>query len=70
MIAIKENRLKEYVKEMIDDDIWYVDSYERPLSFREWESVWANRELERDHTTYTTPNGEKIHIYCQYGYNG
>ena len=68
--AIKENRLKEYVEEMINDDILYVDSYERPLSFREWKSVWDNRELEQDHTTYTTPNGEKIHIYCQYGYDG
>lgn len=65
--AIKNNRLKEYVQEMIDDDIWYVDSYDRPLSFEEWESVWENRELEEDSEEYITPKGEKIHIFCQYG---
>ena len=59
--------VKEYVQEMIDDDIWYVDSYDRPLSFEEWESVWENRELEEDEEEYVTPKGEKIHIFCQYG---
>ena len=52
---------------MIDDDIWYVDSYDRPLSFEEWESVWENREKEEDEEEYVTPKGEKIHIFCQYG---
>ena len=40
------------------------------MSFEEWERHWENRELEGNATTYTTPKGEKIHIYCQYGYDG
>lgn len=68
--AIKEKRLKEYVKERIDYGDWYLDTYEIPLSYEEWQRVWENRELEEDETTYTTPNGETIHIFCQYGYDG
>lgn len=29
--------------------------------------MWQERELEEDVTTYTTPSGEKIIVYCQYG---
>lgn len=29
--------------------------------------MWEERELEEDVTTYTTPSGEKIIVYCQYG---
>ena len=31
---------------------------------------WDDRELEADHTEYTTKNGDKIHILCEYGYDG
>ena len=31
--------------------------------------MWEERELEEDVTTYTTPSGEKIIVYCQYGYD-
>ena len=55
---------------MIDEGVWYLDTYDMPMSFEEWERHWENRELEGDETTYTTPKGEKIHIYCQYGYDG
>lgn len=68
--AIKEHRLEDYVKTMIDEGVWYLDTYDLPMSFEEWERHWENRELEGDETTYTTPKGEKIHIYCQYGYDG
>ena len=30
---------------------------------------WS-RDLEEDSTIYTTENGEKIHIICQFGYEG
>ena len=60
----------EHVKTMIDEGVWYLDTYDMPMSFEEWETQWERRELEGDATTYTTPKGEKIHIYCQYGYDG
>ena len=28
-----------------------------------------DRDLEQDHNTYTTKNGNKIHILCSYGNN-
>lgn len=68
--AIKEGTLKDYVKDMIADEIWYVDEDSLPLSFSEWKEKWYARDLEKDEDTYTTPKGEKIHIYSQYGYDG
>ena len=68
--AIKKHRLEDYVKTMINEGVWYLDTYDIPMSFEEWERHWENRKLEGDETTYTTPKGEKIHIYCQYGYDG
>lgn len=68
--AIQEGRLREYVEEMIRCGEWEVDEYERPLSYEEWERMWDNRDLESDSTEYTTSGGEKIHIFCQYGYEG
>lgn len=57
--AIKEHRLEDYVKTMIDEGVWYLDTYDMPMSFEEWETQWERRELEGDETTYTTPKGEK-----------
>lgn len=68
--AIKNNELKSYIEDMINDDLWYVDKSEIPMTFKEWEDDWDNRDLEGDSSTYTTPKGEKIHIFCQFGYNG
>lgn len=68
--AIKEGKLKEYVQDMIDDGIWDIDRYEKPMSFGEWCDWMEGRELEEDTTTYTTPNGEKLHIFCHFGYDG
>lgn len=68
--AIKENRLKEYVNEMINDGEWYYDTWDKPLSYSEWLSIWENRELEGDTEEYKTPKGETIHVFCQYGYEG
>ena len=31
---------------------------------------WSNYDLEEDETIYTTESGEKLHILCQYGYDG
>ena len=35
--AIKEHRLEDYVKTMIDEGVWYLDTYDMPMSFEEWE---------------------------------
>lgn len=68
--AIKNNELKSYIEDMINDNLWYVDKNEIPMTFKEWEDDWDNRDLEGDSSTYTTPKGEKIHIFCQFGYDG
>ncbi len=31
---------------------------------------WDSHELECDVNTYTTKHGDKIHILCEYGYDG
>lgn len=68
--AIKEKKLKEYIKEMIDNEEWYVDEDEIPQSYEEFFNKWHTKELEEDNKEYITPKGEKIHIFCQYGYDG
>ncbi len=68
--AIKNNELKSYIEDMINDNLWYVDKNEIPMTFKEWEDDWDNRDLEGDSSTYITPKGEKIHIFCQFGYDG
>lgn len=68
--AIKNKTLKDYVKKQVENENWYVDYYDLPVTFEEWKSDWDNRDLESDYETYITPKNEKIHIYCQYGYEG
>ena len=64
-----ESNIKD-IEDMINDNLWYVDKNEIPMTFKEWEDDWDNRDLEGDSSTYITPKGEKIHIFCQFGYDG
>lgn len=45
---------------------WEEDAFEDFVNAQGWDRM----ELEEDHTEFTTPNGEKIHILCKYGYDG
>lgn len=57
--------VEEYLKELgEDDDIWWQ---EKPLTLNEYLEY---DDLCQDETTYTTTKGEKIHIFCRYGYDG
>ena len=57
---------EEYLKELgEDDDIWWG---EKPLTCDEYFERY--NDLECNETTYTTTKGEKIHIFCRYGYDG
>ena len=66
--AINNNKVKEYLLEKMNDGYW--DCYDKPLSFDEWRRIWDCRELEEEDEEFTTKNGDKIHIFCQYGYEG
>ena len=66
--AINNNKVKEYLAEKMSDGYW--DSYDKPLSFDEWRNIWECRELAEDDEEFITKNGDKIHIFCQYGYEG
>lgn len=68
--AIKKGTLKEFVKEMIEEEEWYYYEEDLPISYSEWRRKWENRDLEDDERDYVTPKGEKIHIFCQFGYDG
>ena len=58
-----EKYLKELGKE--DDNIWWG---RKPLTCDEYFESY--NDLTCDETTYTTTKGEKIHIFCRYGYDG
>lgn len=67
--AIKEHKLEDCIKSMIDDGTWYVDIDYLPLSFDQWREN-ENNYLEHDEHTYKMKDGEDLHIFCTYGYDG
>ena len=67
--AIKEHKIEDYIKSMIDDGTWYVDIDYLPLSFDQWREN-ENDYLEHDEHTYKMKDGEDLHIFCSYGYDG
>ena len=68
--AIKDDNLEGFVKEMISEGEWDVDYNIIPLSFEEWKNYWDNEDLASDVTSYTTSKGEKLTVFCKYGYEG
>lgn len=67
--AIKEHRIEDYIKSMIDSENWYIDINYLPLSFDQWMEN-ENDYLEHDEHTYKMKDGEDLHIFCSYGYDG
>ena len=63
--AIEEDRLIEELDESIEEDGDYI--FYLPMNYDKFCNI--DRDLEQDHNTYTTKNGDKIHILCSYGNN-
>lgn len=63
--AIEEDRLIEELDDSIEEDGDYI--FYLPMSYDKFCNI--DRDLEQDYHTYTTKNGEKIHILCSYGNN-
>ena len=63
--AIEEDRLIEELDESLEEDGDYI--LYLPMSYDKFCNI--DRDLEQDYNTYTTKNGEKIHILCSYGNN-
>lgn len=54
-----------------DDDYDYEDAIEEYFDDSDFVTAdrWS-RDLEEDEHIYVTESGEKLHIICQYGYDG
>ena len=62
-------KIEDYIKSMIDSENWYIDTEYLPLSFDQWMEN-ENDYLEHDEHTYKMKDGENLHIFCSYGYDG
>lgn len=73
----ERNELTERFKQtnpeyLDDDDTWeqelfeYIDEYAEIVTFERWMDL---SELEYFQESFTTPNGEKVIAFGEYGYN-
>lgn len=60
------------LEDCLEEEFEDYDSLDEFLSDHGYYSVYYREDsdncLETDHTEYTTPGGEKLHILCKYGY--
>lgn len=55
------------IKELLELDVVIDNSYEYPQNY---DSFGESDYLEIDYASHTTKSGDKIVIFCKYGYNG
>ena len=55
-----------------DEEYEYEDDLNDYLADSDFVNLdrWESAKLEEDETTYTTKDGEKLHILCKFGYDG